>query len=1042
MAKYDFKATEQEILTFWKEKSIYQKAKDANRGKESFYFLDGPPYTSGKVHIGTAWNKSLKDCILRYKRMKGFDVWDRAGYDMHGLPTENATQKKLNLTSIEDIKQFGIPKFIEECKQLCIDNMHVMNEDFKRMGVWMDFDNAYQSIKKEFMESEWWLIKKAHEKGRLYEGLRTMTWCQVSESALAKHELEYKEVTDESIFVKLKRKGTDNEHFIIWTTTPWTIPLNLAIMVNPELDYVKAKVDNEYWWVAEALVGVFISSVVGKKFTVVEKKKGSEMEGWEYHQPFEEELKHHFEPIKKKSPKAMTILLSGEFVDTSAGSGLVHCAPGCGPEDYEVGHRNGIAPFNPINRKGIFPKSMGPFAGLTARKDDKSFTEIIEKRGLVLAKTMVTHDYPHDERHHHPVIFRTTKQWFFKIEDLKGKMIAANNDIKWVPRAAFNAFDSWLKNLRDNSISKQRFWGTPLPIWRNISDPKDYMVVGSASELEKLSGQTVADLHLSHIDHIEIKKEGKTYRRIPDILDVWVDAGTVSWNGLNYPKENNTFDKLFPADFILEGKDQIRGWFNLLMVASFIAFDKPSFKNCYMHGFVQDAKGRKMSKSLGNYILPEEVISQYGADTLRYYAIAGANAGVDLNYNFEDMKVRFRNLGVFWNVHNYLLDICKNYGINPRDITKVKAFGREEQFIFSKLNSTIKKVTDKYDSYQLHEVPDCIEHMYLELSRTYIQLIRDKVALGSKEDKELVVFTIYRVMIETLKMLATVTPFIAEKMYQNLKQAFQLEKESVHLYDWPRSMDSLIDEKVEKEFEVGLNVVQSILAAREKMQRGVRWPIKEAIVVSLNAEIRDHVKNAERIIMNQTNVKTVKVQSKLEEAKTSIIPNAKALEEEFSELTPKIIAKLTTESTQKILEQIETKNMYEMTIDERNIQLKKDHLSVHRSSPENVQENEFRNGQIYLNKEMDQNLEAEGYSRELMRRVQKLRKEAGLEKKDTINLQIEAERELADMFKKWESHIKDKVGADVISYGGATFEKKSDEKVKGKEFSIALQKIG
>ena len=668
MAKYDFKFVEPEMLNFWKENDIYKKAKEKNKGKQKFYFLDGPPYTSGKVHIGTAWNKSLKDMILRYKRMNGLDAWDRAGYDMHGLPTAHAVEKKLGLKGKDDILKLGVDKFIAACKKLCVDNMELMNKDFTKLGVWMDFENAYQSITKEFMESEWWLIKKAHDKGRLYEGLRTMTWCPDCATAIAKHELEYQTVSDDSIFLKFKVKGKENEYLVIWTTTPWTIPYNLGVMVNPEEDYVKAKVGDEVWIVAAKLAGVFIQGVADKKYSVLEEMKGEALEGLEYEHPLNDELKQVYTEIKLKSSKIFTIVLSKAYVDTTAGSGLVHMAPGCGPEDYEIGHKNGIPPFNNLDEKGVFPKEMGPFAGWIAKKDDKKFIEFLRKKGSLIESTKVEHEYAHCQRCHNPVIFRTTKQWFFKVEDLKEKMVKANEGIKWVPQAAFNAFDSWLKNLRDNSITKQRFWGTPLPVWR-CEECKKYDVIGSAKELEKLSGKKPEDLHKPWIDQITIPCEcGKEKKRIPDIIDVWVDAGTVSWNCLDYPGREDLFKELFPADFILEGKDQIRGWFNLLMVASMLAFDKPPFKSVYMHGFVQDAQGRKMSKSLGNYILPEEVVKEYGVDTLRYYMISGANPGIDINYNFDDVKLKHKNMFVFWNLHNFLIDMAKGVGKNPSKI--------------------------------------------------------------------------------------------------------------------------------------------------------------------------------------------------------------------------------------------------------------------------------------------------------------------------------------------------------------------------------------
>ena len=383
------------------------------------------------MHLGTALNKSLKDTFLRYKRMQGFKVWDRAGYDMHGLPTEHAVEKKFGMHGKEDILKMGMESFVRECEKLSVGNMLLMNEDFGKLGVWMDFENAYQSIKPSFIEGVWWVVKKAHEQKILYEGLRTMHWCASCATAVAKHELEYKEVTDNSILVKLQLKGKPDSFLIVWTTTPWTIPFNLAVMVNPELEYVKCKVDNEHWYVSKALAGAFVQGVVGKKLVVEEEFLGDKMEGMEYVHPFEKEITE-YSTIKAQSSKTHTVLLSTEYVDTSAGTGLVHCAPGCGPDDYEVGVRNKIPPYNNIDEKGAFPPNMGEFTGLVARKDDKKFIEALKKRGAIIDVVPVEHEYAHCWRCHNPVVFRTTTQLFFKIEDLKDKLIEANKKINWV----------------------------------------------------------------------------------------------------------------------------------------------------------------------------------------------------------------------------------------------------------------------------------------------------------------------------------------------------------------------------------------------------------------------------------------------------------------------------------------------------------------------------------------------------------------------------------------------------------------------------------
>jgi len=1009
MASYDPKAVEPAVLAFWERSKIYQKAKEQVKGKKSYYFLDGPPYTSGKVHIGTSWNKSLKDMVLRYKRMSGFDTWDRAGYDMHGLPTENKVRKKLNVPLKKDIEAMGVAKFTDECEKFSVDMMHVMNDTFKRLGVWMDFENAYQPISREFISGEWFLIKKAHEQQRLYEGLRTMPWCATCQTNMAKHELEYATVTDTSIFVKFPVKGKKDEFLIIWTTTPWTIPMNLAIMVNPELDYVRVKVEHETWILAKALAGVVVTAVAEKQMKILDEFKGETLEGLEYVHPFHDVI-HEYKDIKKKSPKLHTVLMSSEYVDTSAGSGLVHCAPGCGPEDYEVGHRNGLPAWNVVDERGRFPEDWKDFGGLVAKKDDDKFIEALKKRHALIATTKVEHEYGHCQRCHNPIIFRTTKQWFFKVEDLKERLIESNKRIAWVPEAAFNAFDSWLKNLRDNSITKQNFWGTPVPIWK-CAKCDEFDVYGSIEELEERTKTKITKYHKPWIDDLKYKcKCGSMKHRVPDVLDVWVDAGTASWNCLDYPKREDLFKQLYPADFILEGKDQIRGWFNLLHVASMVAFGKPAFKAVYMHGFVQDALGRKMSKSLGNQVEPEEVVSQWGADALRYYQIGASLPGLDQNYNHEDIKLKYKNMLVLWNVHNYVIDMAKLLGVTKIS-PKLENLDTPEKYILSKLNTTIKDVTKAFDTHHLNEIPWLIEDLYLELSRTYIQLVRDKAATGTDEEKVAVLETLYRVLMDTLALLAPIMPFITEQMYQDLRQAFGLKDESVHLLRWPHYDQNLIDSTLEKHFRIAGNVMQAALFAREKIKLGVRWPVKGVIVVTTAQEVADAVKNLGHVIRTQVNVKEVLAQDSLPEVREDVHPNAAIIGREFKQNAPAILGALHKEHAQKVYGDIKMHGKHELKLPQGAFTLAPQHFQVTRAVPGHLIEIPFSNGIVYLDKEITPELEAEGYAREVTRRIQDARKKSGLEKKDVIDLHIEAQPTLIMMLEKWNEHIREKVNA-------------------------------
>lgn len=1060
--KYNPIEQELEILKLWDENNTYENIKNRNKAnangkrEQQFYFLDGPPYTSGKVHLGTAWNKSLKDMLLRFKRMKGLDVWDRAGYDMHGLPTENATQKHLNITGgKQEIIEYGVDKFVAQCKKFCLDNMESMNQDFKRLGVWMDFSDPYQSVKNEFIDGEWWLIKKAHENGRLYRGLRTMTWCPITQSALAKHELEYQEVTDDSIFVKFKithdKNGNDisknNEYLVIWTTTPWTIPFNLAVMVNPTLEYVKTKVKDETWILAKDLAPLVVQNFTEEDYKEVERFFGDELEGVKYEHFWKDIFK--YDEIECKNPENMhTVILSKDHVDTSAGSGLVHCAPGCGPEDYEVGYKYGLPAFNIIDENGIFPENFGFSSGLAAKKDDKLFIEQIEKEGNLIAKTPIEHEYPHDWRHHSPVIFRTTKQWFFKVEDMKNKLISENNKITWVPKAADNAFDSWLNNLRDNSISKQRFWGTPIPVWMNEDDEDDYIVVGSIKELEELSGMKVDNPHLPHIDKIVIKKDGKTYKRIPDILDVWVDAGTASWNCLYYPEREDLFKNLYPADFILEGKDQIRGWFNLLHIASMVSMNKPSFTNVYMHGFVQDSKGRKMSKSLGNYILPKEVIDRYGTDTFRYYMIGGANPGIDVNYNPEDVELKNKNLNVLWNVHNFIIDFFKNNNISYEEAEKqkdnIEKFDLEEKYMLSILNSGIEKVTEKLESYNLNEVPWIVENLFFDLSRGYIQLIRDKAALGSDEEKLQIAYTLSESIMTILKLFAPVCPFITEKMYQNIKPVLGTNENSIHEFIWPKSNGKLINKDLETQIKDANSIIQGILAAREKAQLGVRWPIQKAFVETKKESMNIAVKELDHLIKNQTNIKEITVIEEMKGIKLNFKPNYGKLARFCGQNTQPVAQELMKDA-EKIINTIQKDGKYTCKINDEEYEILLEHLDISREMPENISGAEFKEGMIFLDTTRTPELEAEGFSREIIRRVQSLRKDNEMIRSDNIELFVKVPKDLVELISPYSDNMKTITGAQgmMIDCNDSIKEYniKNEFKVKGKEFKVEFNKL-
>ena len=963
--------------------------------------------------------------------------------------------KKFNLKDKQDIIEFGLDKFAKECENFCLEMKKGMDKDFQRIGASLDFTDSYQPIKAEFIESVWWLVAQAHKKGRLYQGLRTMHWDSATGTAVAKHELEYKSIKDTAIYVKFKRKNPNNEnsYFVIWTTTPWTIPLNLAIMVNPELDYVDVEVtlesgDKEIWTFAKSLHKTVFGKIGIKDFSIVKEYKGAEIEGQKYQHPLET-----FSMLSENvqaAEKLFTVLLTKEYCDDSAGTGLVHSAPGCGPEDYEVGHQNGIPPFNCVNEEGFFADFGEVMSGWKAKTDDNKFIELLEDKGVILAKEKYIHDYPHGERSHEPVIFRTTKQWFFKMEDLKEKLLAMNEEVYWYPESGKNAFRSWLENLRDNSISKQRYWGTPVPIWKHVDSEtgeEDIIVISSIKELEELSGQTIENPHIPFIDEITITKSGKKYRRVPDVLDVWIDAGTASWNCLDYPRNSDLLEKYFPADFILEGKDQIRGWFNLLMVASALGFEKLPFKNVYMHGFVTDVDGVKMSKSIGNVISPYEIIDKHGADVLRLY-MSGATAGEDISFSWDELSVKERFLKIVWNLHKLLLTASKEAEINPfkldADLEKMQA-SVSEKYILSRLQTTITEVTELLNLYKLDKVGNKIEALFFDLSRDYVQMVRDRLATGNNNEKEIILFTLCKVLLEGLQMLSTVCPFSCEAMYLNLKEAFSVEEASISHFNWPIADNNLLDKKLETDMQILNSVLQAALNAREKAKLGLRWPISEIVIVSSDAEVISAVESLRGLLKSQLNVKDVTVVSKLPGVEIEANVNMKTIGPRFGKQSPEVIKHLKSVSMKDVLDAIENKGSYLFELaDGESVQISLQDLVISRDVPAGFEEGIFKGGYVYVNKSRTEELEAEGYARELMRFIQNERKTAGLSKIDKINLHVESPEELASSIIKFEQMIKQKVGANHLVIASCRAAKKhtfvSETVVKKQKFVIGFDK--
>src|SRR3989338_2952581 len=747
---YNFKISEKEILDFWKKENIFEKIRKKNFKGKKFYFMDGPPYATGHIHMGTALNKILKDVAMRQKRLQGFDVFDKAGYDTHGLPIENKVEKNLGFEKKEDIEKYGVKRFIEQCKKFATEYIDVMNKDFINLGVWMDFDNPYLTLEKEYIESIWDTFKKADEKKLLYLGKYPVHVCPHCETAVAYNEIEYMKKTDISVYVKFKIKKNEKKYLIIWTTTPWTLPSNTGVMVNPKFDYVELEVldeRGETWIVAKEKVESVMKNT-GKKYKIKKIFKGKEIKDLEYENPLS--LNLNLPELKK----AYRVILNERYVNLEEGSGLVHTAPGCGKEDFEAGQIAGLPVVSIVNIEGKFEKNTGKYSGMKAEAANKEIIRDLEEKDFLVHKESYVHDYPVCWRCKSQLLMISVPQWFFKISEIKDKILASNEEVNWVPSYMKLRMKAWLEGISDCPISRNRYWGTPLPIWMcNKCDEKK--VIGSIGELEKFSKQKIKEVHKPEIDEINWKcKCGGEMKRIPEVLDVWFDSGVSSWAALGYPKNKRLFEKFWPADLNIEGKDQFRGWWNSQLILSEIRFGKKPYKNIMVHGMILDMGKVKMSKSLGNIISPEDVISKYGREMTRYY-FTKISKGEDFAFNdkeFNDIQRFFR---VLINVNNYLNTLEKSKGKQ-----KLKL---EDKWIQSRFNSFLEEVEKSYNKYKFPEVIQKTEDFLInDLSKTYIHIIRER------EDE---VFEILNeIRNKLLVVLSPVIPFVTEKIWQELKE--------------------------------------------------------------------------------------------------------------------------------------------------------------------------------------------------------------------------------------------------------------------------------
>lgn len=1000
--KLNLKELEERIQRYWEENKIYEKQKEALKNKPKYYFLDGPPYASGAIHLGTAWNKIIKDSILRYLALRGYNVRRQAGWDCHGLPIEVKVEQKLGIKNKKEIEELGVEKFVQECKSWAIKHVEIMTSQFKRLGVWMDWDNPYMTLKDDYIEAAWWTIKRAYEKNLLEKSLRVVTWCPRCETALAEAEIEYKEREDPSIYVKFPVLGRENEFIVIWTTTPWTLIGNLAVAVHPDFEYVRAKTKEGILILAKELVHI-LKDKFNLEYEIVEVIKGKELEGLRYRNPLSDYI--NVKPCKN----SYKVILA-DFVTLGEGTGCVHCAPGHGPEDFEVCLKYNIKPICPVADDGSFTEEAGRYAKLVTKKDDKIIIKDLENLGFLLKAESLTHRYGHCWRCKTPIIYRATEQWFIKITEVKEGMLREIERVDWVPEWAGSArFKDWVENARDWTISRQRYWGIPLPVWVCEKCNK-IKVIGSRKEL----GVDVKELHKPYVDNVVLKCDcGGEMHRVRDVLDVWFDSGVAPWASLGYPSNIQEFNFWYPADFITEGHDQTRGWFYSQLGCGIIAFDEVPYRRVLMHGFTLDEKGEKMSKSLGNVVTPEEVIEKYGAEVLRFYTLWANKPWDDLKFSWEEVRVINKLFNVYWNVYVFATTYMSIDNFSPYKFDTLKGvkFKIEDLWILSRLNSLIKKVTEAFEKLHLYNATRAIHEFILEdLSRWYITLIRPRTWIESDAPEKLAAYaTLYEVLLKLCILLAPITPHLSEEIYLNLSK----RKESVHLEEWVSYNEKAIDQELEEDMKIARKLVEATAAARERARVKRRWTLARIIFHAKDENAKKAIERLENLVKAQANTLKIEILSpeeKFKEIKLVVKPVYPELGKEFREKSTKIAKVLQTLTFEEL-----EKRGFKVSVGGEEIELAERHFTIEEALPENMVSMEFEHGVVYIDLTMDEKILSLGYAREVVRRIQQMRKELDLDIEAFIKTKVEVKDEkIVELLKNQREYISRETRSKIL----------------------------
>ena len=988
--RYDGPVIEDQVLGFWRDHDVFNKTLQMSEGRPLFTFNEGPPTANGRPGIHHVLARSFKDVYPRYKTMRGYHVPRKAGWDTHGLPVEHEVEKHLKREGLIDSydkteieEKVGIAEFTRLCRESVMTYISDWEKMTERMGFWVNLDEAYYTLHNSFIESEWHLLRTIWDKGLIYRGYKVVPYDPRIGATLSSHELAlgYKEVEDPSIFVRFPVAGEENTAFLVWTTTPWTLPANLLLAVHDDIDYVYIESDGETLILAEALLGEVMRD---QEYEVVRRVKGSDLVGLRYERLFD------FFEVDGDAFR----VVNADFVSTESGTGIVHTAPAYGVDDLALGQEHGLPVIHAVGRDGLFLPEIEPVAGMFFKDADKPLIRILKERRLMFRSERYRHSYPFGWRTGDPIIYYAKNAWYIRTSDYRDRMVELNKTIKWVPETIRDGrFGNWLENNIDWALSRERFWGTPLPVWSDGDG--NYHCVGSVAELEELSGQNLSelDLHRPAVDEVTFEKDGKTWRRVPEVIDCWFDSGAMSYAQWHYPFENQeTFEKHFPADFICEAIDQTRGWFYTLHAIATLVSDSVAFRNCICLNLIVDKDGKKMSKSVGNIVDPYDVFDAVGADALRWYFLARLNPEALKRISVDIVRdVASSFINTFWNTYGFFVLYAR---IDDVDLSKdipVEDRPEIDRWALALLNRTIRTVTDAMDDLDAKRAGDEIESFVDQLSNWYVRRNRRRFWKSTDpDDKRSAYLTLYECLDGVHRLMAPFVPFLSEHVYQNLVRSIHPDAPiSVHMSEWPEADSARDDDELLYDIGVVQKVVGLARAARGQSGVRTRQPLSRLLVRVPDDRAVAALKSHTDQVLEELNVKEMEfIARDAGLVNYRIKPNLPKLGKAYGKLVPRIREALQAADGAAVAGATSRGETFDIEVEGQTISLGEEDVLVETSSAEGYACGEEGGFLTALDTSLTDELIREGVARELVRTVQEARKQAGLEVSDRITLGI------------------------------------------------------